>query len=70
MFEMFGFGGVRCPRCAHKNDSQAGYCEQCGLTLGAPRNEPVLRENRWLPGPDELDWTAALSGDDGTMIDR
>jgi hypothetical protein len=54
MFEMFGFGGVRCPRCAHKNDSQAGYCEQCGLTLGAPRNEPVLRENRWLPGTDEL----------------
>jgi hypothetical protein len=54
MFEMFGFGGVKCPRCAHKNDSQAGYCEQCGLTLGAPRNEPVLRENRWLPGTDEL----------------
>jgi hypothetical protein len=51
---MFGFGGVKCPRCEHKNDDQSGYCKHCGLTLGAPRNEPVLRDNRWIPGDDEL----------------
>jgi hypothetical protein len=54
MFQMFGFGGVKCPRCEHKNADDSGYCAQCGLTLGAPRNEPVLRENRWIPAPNEL----------------
>jgi hypothetical protein len=54
MFQMFGFGGVKCPRCAHKNADESGYCAQCGLTLGAPRNEPVLIENRWIAGPGEL----------------
>lgn len=54
MFQMFGFGGVKCPRCEHHNAGASGYCAQCGLTLGAPRNEPVLRDNRWIPGPDEL----------------
>ncbi|MRX10259.1 hypothetical protein GJ697_20705 [Pseudoduganella sp. FT25W] len=54
MFQMFGFGGVKCPRCEHKNDGQSGYCKHCGLTLGAPRNEPVLRDNRWVPGDNEL----------------
>lgn len=54
MFQMFGFGGARCPRCEHRNGDAAGYCAECGLTLGAPRNEPVLRENRWIPGPDDL----------------
>src|ERR1700730_433206 len=54
MFQMFGFGGVKCPRCEHKNADDSGYCAQCGLTLGAPRNEPVLRENRWLPASNEL----------------
>jgi hypothetical protein len=51
---MFGFGGVKCPRCEHKNDDQSGYCKHCGLTLGAPRNLPVLRDNRWVPGDNEL----------------
>jgi hypothetical protein len=54
MLQMFGFGGAKCPRCEHKNAATAGYCAQCGLTLGAPRNEPVLRENRWIAGPGEL----------------
>ncbi|MFC0134630.1 hypothetical protein CR105_24195 [Massilia eurypsychrophila] len=54
MFQMFGFGGVTCPRCEHKNADESGYCAQCGLTLGAPRNEPVLRENRWIPAPNEF----------------
>jgi hypothetical protein len=54
MFQMFGFGGVKCPRCEHKNADDSGYCAQCGLTLGAPRNEPVLRENRWIPASNEL----------------
>jgi hypothetical protein len=54
MFQMFGFGGAACPRCERKNAATAGYCAGCGLTLGAPRNAPVLRENRWIAGPDEL----------------
>ncbi|TFW31871.1 hypothetical protein [Massilia horti] len=54
MFQMFGFGGERCPRCEHKNAGEAHYCAQCGVTLGGLRNAPVLRENRWIAGPDEL----------------
>jgi hypothetical protein len=54
MFQMFGFGGAACPRCERKNGATAGYCAGCGLTLGAPRHAPVLRENRWIAGPDEL----------------
>jgi hypothetical protein len=54
MFKMFGFGGVKCPRCEHRNGDASGYCNQCGLTLGAPRNEPVLRDNRWIPANDAL----------------
>lgn len=54
MFQLFGFGGVPCTRCAHKNDDASGYCAQCGLSLGAPRSEPVLRDNRWIPADDEL----------------
>ncbi|MDC8756556.1 hypothetical protein [Janthinobacterium fluminis] len=54
MFQMFGFGGVKCPRCEHKNADASGYCGACGLTLGAPHSEPVLRENRWVPAADEL----------------
>jgi hypothetical protein len=54
MFQMFGFGGVKCPRCEHKNAGDAGYCAQCGLTLGAARSEPIFRDNRWIPGDHEL----------------
>ncbi|MEN3276400.1 MAG: hypothetical protein V7631_2190 [Massilia sp.] len=54
MFQMFGFGGTPCPRCEHKNAGGAGYCAACGITLGAPRGAPVLVENRWVAGPDEL----------------
>jgi hypothetical protein len=54
MFKTFGFGGVKCPRCDHASADSAGYCVQCGMTLGAPRHAPVLRENRWIPSADEL----------------
>lgn len=54
MFQMFGFGGVKCPRCEHKNGDASGYCSSCGLILGAPRSEPVLIDNRWVPANDEL----------------
>ena len=53
MTQMFGFGGTRCPRCEHRNAGGAGYCAACGITLGAPRT-PVLVDNRWIAGPDEL----------------
>ena len=54
MFQMFGFGGVKCPRCEHKNAGDSGYCAQCGLTLGAARSEPIFRDNRWIPADNEL----------------
>lgn len=54
MFKMFGFGGVKCPRCEHRNGDTSDYCSHCGLSLGAPRNAPVLRDNRWIPDNDEL----------------
>ena len=54
MFQMFGFGGVTCPRCEHKNAGASGYCAQCGLTLGASRSEPIFQDNRWLPANNEL----------------
>jgi hypothetical protein len=54
MFQMFGVGGTRCPRCERKNADDAGYCAACGITLGAPGKNPVLVDNRWIAGPDEL----------------
>lgn len=58
MLKMFGIGGSACPRCEHrgeqKREGQAAYCAGCGLLLGAPRHKPVLVDNRWAPGPDEL----------------
>lgn len=54
MLQMFGFGGIKCVRCGHRNAAGAQYCAQCGMVAGAPRSEPVLVENRWVPGPDEL----------------
>ncbi|MBQ5943006.1 SPFH domain-containing protein [Massilia sp. AB1] len=54
MFQMFGVKGAACPRCERKHGGDARYCAGCGLILGAPRNAPVLRENRWVAGPDEL----------------
>lgn len=54
MLKMFGFGGAPCARCAHKSGAGASWCERCGMTLGAPRNAPVLRDNRWIAAPHEL----------------
>ncbi|WP_036166377.1 hypothetical protein [Massilia sp. 9096] len=54
MMRMFGMGGAACPRCERKHGAQDGYCGGCGLLLGAPRHAPVLVENRWMPGADEL----------------
>lgn len=54
MLQMFGFGGSKCARCGHGNAAGAQYCAQCGMVSGAPRNEPVLVDNRWVPGADEL----------------
>ena len=54
MLRMFGLGGAACPRCERKHGARDGYCSGCGLLLGAPRHAPVLVENRWMPGPDEL----------------
>ena len=54
MLRMFGLGGAKCPRCAQAHGAADGYCAGCGLMLGTPRHAPVLVENRWVPGPDEL----------------
>jgi hypothetical protein len=58
MLKMFGIGGAACARCGHKGEAKgtgaASWCAACGLLAGAPRHRPVLVENRWAPGPDEL----------------
>jgi len=54
MLQMFGVKGAACPRCERKNAPDARYCAGCAMILGAPRNKPVLVENRWVAGPDEL----------------
>lgn len=54
MVKMFGVKGASCPRCERRHGAADGYCAGCGLVLGAPRHAPVLVENRWVPGPDEL----------------
>ncbi|MGH8855719.1 MAG: hypothetical protein ACREWI_15765 [Telluria sp.] len=57
MFQMFGVKGASCPRCERKLGGDARYCAGCGLIVGAPQGAkaaPVLRENRWVAGPDEL----------------
>src|SRR5450830_523410 len=54
MFQLFGFGGARCPRCEHKNGAAAGYCGQCGLSLGAPDSDTVLHANQWRLAEDQL----------------
>lgn len=54
MLQMFAVKSAACPRCECKNAPEARYCAGCGVILGAPRNKPVLVENRWVPGPDEL----------------
>ena len=54
MLQMFGVKGASCPRCERKNGGQASYCAGCGMILGAPRSKPVLVENRWVAGADEL----------------
>ncbi|MFZ4874171.1 hypothetical protein ACL9RI_03725 [Janthinobacterium sp. Mn2066] len=54
MFQLFGFGGARCPRCEHKNGAAAGYCAQCGLSLGAPGSDTVLHANQWRLADDQL----------------
>ena len=54
MLQMFGTKGASCARCECRNAPDARYCAGCGVILGAPRSKPVLVENRWVPGPDEL----------------
>jgi len=54
MLQMFGVKGASCPRCERRNGVEASYCAGCGMILGAPRNKPVLVENRWVAGADEL----------------
>ena len=54
MFQLFGFGGARCPRCEHRNGAAAGYCAQCGLSLGAPDSDTVLHANQWRLADEQL----------------
>jgi hypothetical protein len=58
MLKMFGIGAAACSRCGHSGEpvraGESSWCAACGLMSGAPRHRPVLIENRWAPGPDEL----------------
>jgi len=53
MFQLFGFGGARCPRCEHKNGAAAVYCAECGLSLGAPGSDAV-HANQWRLAEGQL----------------
>ncbi len=68
MFQMFGFGGTPCPRCERKSSSESGYCKYCGMTLSAPRNPAVLRDNRWIPADNELAVFFGVADLDGLFV--
>jgi hypothetical protein len=68
MFQAFGFGGAPCARCGHTNLPQAQYCAQCGLAAGTPRHEAVLRDNRWVAGPDEFAVFFGVEALDGLFV--
>lgn len=54
MVKLFGSEKAACPRCGRRHGAGDRHCAGCGLVVGAPRHAPVLVENRWMPGPDEL----------------
>lgn len=54
MFSIFSTSKLKCPRCDHHNIQDAVYCTQCGLMLNSPRNDAVLRHNRWQPKDNEV----------------
>jgi hypothetical protein len=53
MVQMFGFGGLPA-RAVSTRTRAARLLRRLRPALGAPRHAPVLVENRWAPGPDEL----------------
>jgi hypothetical protein len=54
MLNVLGFGKKKCARCDAKAAQASALCPSCGVSMAAPQNDPVLRDNRWVPAPNEL----------------
>lgn len=54
MRKLFAYPKIRCARCEHENRQDFDYCSQCGLMLGSPDHDAVLRQQRWLPADNEV----------------
>ncbi|MBR7800385.1 zinc ribbon domain-containing protein [Undibacterium fentianense] len=54
MRSLFSFAKKKCSRCDHENTRDANYCSECGLMVGSPVHDTVMRQQRWLPADNEL----------------
>lgn len=54
MLKLFGLSKVKCVRCDHENQADTDFCAQCGLQLGSPAHQAIMRQQHWLPADDEV----------------
>lgn len=54
MRKLFASPKIICVRCEHENQRDSEYCSQCGLMLGSPAHDAILRQQRWIPADDEV----------------
>lgn len=54
MLKLFGLSKIKCVRCDHENPAATEFCAQCGLQLGSPAHEAIMRQQHWLPADDEV----------------
>ncbi|WP_395007782.1 hypothetical protein [Undibacterium sp.] len=54
MRKLFAYPKIPCVRCEHENQRDSDYCTQCGLMLGSPAHDAILRQQRWIPADDEV----------------
>lgn len=54
MRKLFASPKIICVRCEHENRRDSDYCTQCGLMLGSPFHDAILRQQRWIPADDEV----------------
>lgn len=54
MLKLFGSSKIRCVRCDHENPAATDFCAQCGLELGSPTHQAIMRQQYWLPADDEV----------------
>ncbi|MFZ6819096.1 SPFH domain-containing protein [Undibacterium sp. Ji22W] len=54
MLKLFGLSKIKCVRCDHANLANTDFCAQCGLQLGSPTHQAIMRQQHWLPADDEI----------------